>query len=307
MQVTRIRIGAVVLAALFCASESMALDRLLMLGAIPLKPKARPQSGGGSRPTNRPPRSKHSSSSEPSDEDTGPAPTTLATVSPQQAYQEAVKYLNAGDLEAGRKRLKQAADGGVADAEFAYATYSLMGTAGVPQSKPTANAFYERAAQHGNKLAMYNIGISYADGDGLPRDPAKAFKWFQAAANAGVPEGMLQTGKFMEKGLGTARNPAGAKSWLQRAADAGNAEANGLLAEMSGDEGGKGSGGDRIKYLQKAADGGDAQAMNDLGLAYLNGEGVPKDVNKAKTWIRKAVRLGNEAAIQNEATFFSGK
>jgi TPR repeat protein len=43
-----------------------------------------------------------------------------------------------------------------------------------------------------------------------------------------------------------------------------------------------------VKWFRKAADQGDAKAQYSLGRAYAMGLGVTKDVEQAKTWLRKA-------------------
>src|SRR5262249_10946062 len=139
-----------------------ALDRLLSLGMIPLHPKAAPSSGGesGGRHHTVKPRGNGGGHTE-------EAPGVLARVTPDQAYQEAANYLKTGQIDAGVKRLREAAEGGHREAQFAMATYFLMGT-GVPVSIATANNYYEKAAKQGHAQAAYNIGISYYNGDGMP-------------------------------------------------------------------------------------------------------------------------------------------
>jgi TPR repeat protein len=43
-----------------------------------------------------------------------------------------------------------------------------------------------------------------------------------------------------------------------------------------------------VKWYQKAADQGYASAQHNLGFMYAYGEGVLKDLSKAKYWIKKA-------------------
>ena len=45
------------------------------------------------------------------------------------------------------------------------------------------------------------------------------------------------------------------------------------------------------KWIRKAALGGDREAQNTLGLMYLKGEGVKKNLNLAKKWFKKAAIL----------------
>jgi phosphoribosylaminoimidazole (AIR) synthetase len=53
------------------------------------------------------------------------------------------------------------------------------------------------------------------------------------------------------------------------------------------------------KWIRKAATQGDSDAQNTLGLMYLNGEGVKKNLNLAKRWFKKAATLGHAQAQQN--------
>jgi TPR repeat protein len=39
--------------------------------------------------------------------------------------------------------------------------------------------------------------------------------------------------------------------------------------------------------------------MNDLGILYKEGDGVPRDTKTARQWFEKAAALGNPEAKQN--------
>jgi len=54
-----------------------------------------------------------------------------------------------------------------------------------------------------------------------------------------------------------------------------------------------------FKWYRLAADGGDRQAMNIVGAMYEEGEGVEKDRQKAVAWYRKAAALGEMNAPKN--------
>ena len=51
-----------------------------------------------------------------------------------------------------------------------------------------------------------------------------------------------------------------------------------------------------LENLQKSASLGMVYAMEDLGLAYLNGDGVDKDSNQGKEWLKKAFDYGSGVA-----------
>ncbi|KAH3731365.1 sel1 repeat family protein [Pelomyxa schiedti] len=54
-----------------------------------------------------------------------------------------------------------------------------------------------------------------------------------------------------------------------------------------------------LLLLQKAADDGNANAMNNLGVCYQNGQGVGKDINQAVSLYKKAADAGNATAMFN--------
>ncbi len=53
------------------------------------------------------------------------------------------------------------------------------------------------------------------------------------------------------------------------------------------------------KWIRKAATAGDREAQNTLGVMYLKGEGVKKNLTLAKKWFKKAATLGHVQAQEN--------
>jgi TPR repeat protein len=51
-----------------------------------------------------------------------------------------------------------------------------------------------------------------------------------------------------------------------------------------------------VKWYRKAAEQGFAQAQSNLGVCYVNGEGVTKDYVEAYKWLSLASAQGNENA-----------
>jgi hypothetical protein len=93
------------------------------------------------------------------------------------------------------------------------------------------------------------------------------------------------------------------------AADKGDAEAQndlGLLYDQ-----GQGVAQDynqAVAWFRKAADQGYAEAQNNLGLTYAKGQGVPQDNNQAVAWFRKAADQGYaEGQINLGAMYANGR
>lgn len=60
---------------------------------------------------------------------------------------------------------------------------------GVPQDFSTALQWYEKAACHGNNMAMIRLGFMYHDGEGTEPNLEKAIEWCQKVSASGLKEG----------------------------------------------------------------------------------------------------------------------
>ena len=51
--------------------------------------------------------------------------------------------------------------------------------------------------------------------------------------------------------------------------------------------------------LRRKAEAGDAEAMNDLGVNYMLGDGVPQDTAQAKMWYKRSAQHGDNRGLTN--------
>jgi hypothetical protein len=58
-----------------------------------------------------------------------------------------------------------------------------------------------------------------------------------------------------------------------------------------------------VKFYQEKAEKGDALGQYRMGLYYLKGDGVPKDIDKARDYLSKAAAQGNQDAAAEIAKF----
>ncbi|MDB4127545.1 sel1 repeat family protein, partial [bacterium] len=56
---------------------------------------------------------------------------------------------------------------------------------GVPKDYTEAVKWSRKAAEQGNAMAQYNLGLMYAKGDGVLKDYATAYMWVNLAAATG--------------------------------------------------------------------------------------------------------------------------
>ena len=97
------------------------------------------------------------------------------------------------------------------------------GQGGVQQNFKEAMLWWKQAAKHGYTPAMNNVGLLYAQGNGVKQDYEEAFKWWMRAAERGDAWAMNAVGDLYENGQGVPRNYELALSWYKEAAREGDA------------------------------------------------------------------------------------
>jgi|GEM_PF-106206 len=107
---------------------------------------------------------------------------------------------------------------------------------------------------------FYQIGLLYANGQGVDKNETKAVQWFAKAAELENVNAQFELGGMYAWGCGDSvkKNATEAAKWFGKAAKQGHADANFCL-----------------------------------GFMYLTGDGVGKDDVKASTFFIKAAKLGN--------------
>jgi TPR repeat protein len=91
-------------------------------------------------------------------------------------------------------------------------------------------------AEQGVATAQYNLGVMYADGDGVPENGAEAVKWFRKAADQGDADAQYNLGVMYADGDGVPENGAEAVKWFRKAAAQGDADAQYNLGVMHATE-----------------------------------------------------------------------
>ena len=77
---------------------------------------------------------------------------------------------------------RRLAEQGDADAQFNLGVMYANGE-GVLKDEAEAVRWFRLAADQGNAFAQYDLGVMYANGEGVPQDDAEAVRWFRLAAS----------------------------------------------------------------------------------------------------------------------------
>ena len=81
---------------------------------------------------------------------------------------------------------------------------------------------YRKAAEQGDALAQYILGVMYDNGQGVPQNYTKAVEWYRKAAEQGHSKAQSSLGVMYILGYGVPQNYTQAYIWFSVAAAQGN-------------------------------------------------------------------------------------
>jgi TPR repeat protein len=181
--------------------------------------------------------------------------------------------------------LKQSAEAGDRDAQFTLGQAYYHGAEGIKAYRPSAIAWYFKAASQGHLEAQANLGGLFLE-EAANRDSAanaeKARTWLTKAATQGNAQAMYHLGLLLRHGYGTERKSKAAYGWFEAASNAGHVEALNQLGELSAEGGDQAVAAD---FFRRGAERGDAEAQCNLGRCFSEGTGVERDPVQAVRWL----------------------
>lgn len=142
------------------------------------------------------------------------------------------------------------------------AWFTLEQPTAAPSVRTPGSLPHARAAA-GDAEAQLQLGLRYAEGDGVIQNDKEATKWFALAAKQELTEAQYQYGLALLKGRGVVQDYRAAFSWIEKSAKRGN-----------------------------------AKAQYSLGELYRFGTGTPLDKPRAYLWFNLAAAQGVEAAAK---------
>jgi serine/threonine protein kinase/Flp pilus assembly protein TadD len=188
--------------------------------------------------------------------------------------------IDATTFAAAKPQLVRAAEKGVIPAML------LLGQFTRETDPSTALSWYEKAAEKGNVPAMVEAGLIYGNRGG----ETKALEYFVRAAEAGDRDGKYLAGECYYHGKGTAVNYEKAVEYLQQAAALNESRAMDVLGDYYRKTGHFDQ---ARKYFEDAVGLGYARSYSNLGVMYMNGDGVAKNPEVATNLFRQGADKGD--------------
>ena len=225
----------------------------------------------------------------------------------------AVFQLTAEQSEADRKLLadvRAKAGEGDAQSQFELGIAFFGGSLGVAKDEAEAVRWFRKAAEQNLAKAQYNLGVCYAEGQGVVVDGEAAAKWLHKAADQNLAEALTwlrraaeqnhaqaesNLGVCYDRGQGVAKDGVEAVKWLRKAAAQNDADAQNVLGTCYyNGEGVAKAQVEAVKWYCSAAEQNDADGQGNPGVCYAVGEGVAKDFVESYKWMLLASAQGNE-------------
>ena len=150
---------------------------------------------------------------------------------------------------------------------------------------------YRLAAELGNPVAYYTLGLLYMTGQGVEQNFIHAFVWLVLAKKIGDSRSLSalsEVYQFLQKNENFQLDSRRPSALAQAKHDLGVAYYFGNGTEQDYME--------AAKWFQEAAEMGLADSRYNLGLMYADGQGVPKNPARAYFWLHSAALQGDEKA-----------
>ena len=144
-----------------------------------------------------------------------------------------------GDYATALREWRPLAEQGHAAAQYNLGLLYANGQ-GVPKDDVQARQWYEKAAAQGRADAQVNLGILYDYGRGVPQDFKKAVYWYRLSANQGNDLAQRKLGLLYERGDGVQQDYVQAYMWYSlgaaNGAQRGAALRDALAKQMTPDQ-----------------------------------------------------------------------
>ncbi len=108
-------------------------------------------------------------------------------------FQAGMDAYDRGDYATALSEWRPLAEQGHAKAQYNLGLLYANGQ-GMPQEYEQARQWWEKAAAQGDANAQYKLGVLYGNGYGVPQDHRQARHWFKEAAAQGIAYAQYRLG-----------------------------------------------------------------------------------------------------------------
>ena len=182
-----------------------------------------------------------------------------------------------------------------------------MGTDNIPANIELAVEFYFQAAELGDLIAEYNLGVFYKFGTGVEVNKENSAMYLERAASKDHASANLNLGLLYQEGVNGGPDYKKAMSYFNRAAELGNPKAEGCIAVLYQHGLGVEKNTEKaIELFTTCAERGLVHAQYNLSIILSEDDSKYKDIETAFYWLEKAANLDFAPAQKNLSIFLWG-
>ena len=183
-----------------------------------------------------------------------------------------------------------------------------LGVAGLNQDFVQAAKLYERAAELGDLVAQFNLGVFYEHGQGVPVDRRLAETYLERSATQGHDSAQLNLGLLYQSGVEGVPDYKKAIYWLQMAAESGNPKAHGAIGSMYfGGHGVNQNTAKAIYHLELSAAMGEVYSQYNLTLVLRELDDGSVDQERVANLLKQSAERGfGPAQVDLSVHYFRG-
>lgn len=179
--------------------------------------------------------------------------------------------------------------------------YCYQNGNGIEVNPDKAFLYYSKAMDMGDSRSIYNIAVCYYNGIGVSQSKEIAIEYLKKAVKLDVVDAIETLASCYQYGDGISTDYAMAVSLYERAIgmkSANKADDLFLLSlcydKMNNEK-------KRIECLLLSSDEGHPRAKYNLALSYYNGQGVSRDLKKAKSLLHDITKCSEDKEVADKA------
>jgi len=171
---------------------------------------------------------------------------------------------------------------------YVRAAELMIANPALAQSPDEPLALLRTAAEKGSTSAERTLGRLYLNGTLVQRDPLEARRWLEQAVSHGDATSLVILADLYSGRFGDAPDPAATERLLEQALASSTPKAAPALAAHLIKAGRVA---DAVAVLERAGDAGNSEALIELGVMFLGGNMVPRDLARAEGYFDRASAL----------------
>lgn len=183
-------------------------------------------------------------------------------------------------------------------AYYLLGNYYRFGWGNTPVDIVKAISCWEKSAEYNNPDAIYNLGTSFLNGDGVEKNESLAFSYFQRGVDIQDVKCYMGMALCYRRGIYVKKDLKKAIELYNFAAELGESEAYACLGALYlANDGIPVNEVEAAKWFLRGVQLGNTTSQHYLGIMYFNGQGVPKNQTEGVRLLQLAAKKGHIDSI----------